>query len=207
MQLAIWLLLLLPPPGIPGKSQLPPTASAAPQAKLPAKLSGLVGRLRSFVPAGYQVILQKKGDLNLDGKSDALLILGPRKEAQRYEARTDVNADLPPRLLLLLMGVAGNQYQLRVRSAKATYRFGYCSNFRDSLDGITIKRGKFTIYHYSGQITRTARTTTFTYQPATASWLLTEDEENMFYSMYPEDPHIRNLLKHRVSLGKFNIYE
>ena len=207
MQLVIWLLLLLPPLGEPGKSQLPPAASAAPQAKLPAKRSGRVGSLRSFVPAGYQVILQKKGDLNLDGKSDALLILGPRNEAQRYEARTDVNADLPPRLLLLLTGVAGNQYQLRVRSATATYRFGYCSNFRDSLDGIRLKRGKFTIDHYSGQITRTARTTTFTYHPATANWLLTEDEQAMFYSMNPEDQHISSLLKHRVSLSKFNIYE
>lgn len=207
MRLATWLSLLLVLLGNPGKSQVAPAASAAPQVKVPAKRGGRVGRLRSFVPAGYQVILLKKGNLNLDGKSDALLILGPRNEAQRYEARTDVNADLPPRLLLLLTGVAGNQYQLRVRSATATYRFGYCSNFRDSLDGITLKRGKFTIGHYSGQITRTARTTTFTYQPATANWLLTEDEQAMFESMHPEDQHTSSLLKHRVSLSKFNIYE
>lgn len=210
MRLVTCALILLPILSIwpTGRSQVhQPSRAREWKASTPASRNqyGRIGKLSSFVPTGYEVYMQKKADLNLDGRPDILLILAPKNEAQIYE-EADGEVEEQHRLLLLLTGTANKKFQLQIRNANVAYHYGYDNNFLDCFEDLTLKRGQFTIAHLGGRGVPWYRATTFTYRPATATWQLSADTEDTFDVTSPEEPHTENLLKHRISLSHFNIY-
>jgi len=161
--------------------------------------------LQTFVPAGYELLTLETGDLDADGRTDALLAVRPIGE-------DTLEADpMPPRRLMVLLRQQDGSFRIAATSDSALYPFGYDANFRDCLTGLQTEKGSFTIEHYGGFATRWGRSTTFRYEPASGNWLLAKDEHTSFAAMHHEDSERTDIFYPydfgRVDFTQFNIYK
>lgn len=147
-----------------------------------------VQQLAPFIPAGYKLLDATSGDLNLDALPDKVLVL------QQLDADTTTMGDTPNRPLLLL-GEPNRRYRLAARNDRAVLCSGCGGMMGDPYQGVTIKKGFFSVEHYGGSAWRWTHITTFRYAPATKQWYLHREGGDSFHATDPEkvETHIETV--------------
>lgn len=110
--------------------------------------------LKSFIPLNFTLLDSASGDINLDGVPDLVLIL--RDTVEKYNPDTT-------RPLLLLQGNGKGLYKLIARNDSVVLCLNCGGIHGDPYDGITIKKGYFSIEHMGGSSWRWTRIITFKY--------------------------------------------
>jgi hypothetical protein len=127
--------------------------------------------LLKFIPKNYMLKDTVRGDLNLDGIKDLILVLNKEGEEQT----SDVIDNPEKRLMLILLGQKNNTYQKARQSENAIYCYDCGGMLGDPFQKITVKDGEFAIEHFGGSSWRWARTSTFKYIKDSEDWYLIED--------------------------------
>jgi hypothetical protein len=127
--------------------------------------------LLTFIPKNYMLKDTVRGDLNLDGIKDLILVLNKEDEEQT----SDVIENPEKRLMLILLGQKNNTYQKARQSENAIYCYDCGGMLGDPFQKITIKDGEFAIEHFGGSSWRWARTSKFKYIKDSEDWYLIED--------------------------------
>ena len=126
-----------------------------------------------FIEPGTTVLAVERGDLNRDGREDAIVVLEPEA------------ADVP-RPLLILVRDANGALRLAKRSAKAVSCRECGGMMGDPFQHVTIEKGRFTITHYGGSSWRWSSETTFAWSRRDQSWQLVRVEHSNFHASEPE---------------------
>ncbi|UOQ65178.1 hypothetical protein [Hymenobacter volaticus] len=148
-----------------------------------------VQQLAPFIPTGYNLLEATSGDLNLDALPDKVLVL------QRIDPDTSAMGDTLDRPLLLLLGQPNHRYQLAARNDRAVMCSGCGGMMGDPYQGITIKKGFFSVEHYGGSGWRWTHISTFKYAPADKQWYLHREGGDSFHAADPEkvETHIETV--------------
>jgi hypothetical protein len=166
----------------------------------------LPGAIRKALPAGYRVLTAERGDLNRDALPDWAVVVS-RPDEQKT---SDVVDHPTKRPLLLFVGGAGGTYTLAARTDNAVYCVDCGGVMGDPFQGLTLKKGYFTVEHYGGSAQRWTRYVTFRYDPASRTWLLHRDGGEHFDATDPEHGTTTTTTAKnfgRVPLTKFDIYK
>lgn len=139
--------------------------------------------LLQFIPAGYMLKDTARGDLNLDGLKDLILVLNKTGE----EETSDITENPEKRPLLILLAQKNNTYRQAAQSENIVYCYDCGGMLGDPYQGITVKDGQFSIEHFGGSSWRWARTSTFRYIKAEDTWYLTEDALINSHASDPEN--------------------
>ena len=169
-----------------------------PAAALPAVI-------RRVLPAGYAVLAAEPSDLNRDARPDWVVVLR-RPDEQKTSDVIDHPTKRP--LLLFVVG-AGGTFTLAARADNAVYCVNCGGMLGDPFQGITIKKGYFTVEHYGGSGQRWTRFVTFRYEAATRTWLLHRDGGDQFHASDPAHFTTTTTTAKdvgRVPLARFDIY-
>lgn len=169
-------------------------------------LSALPDELKGFVPAGYSFLGGEKGNLNLDGYADIVLVLKKDNEKET----SDVVEHPEKRPLLILIGQADKTYKLAARNDNTVYCVDCGGVFGDPFDGLTITNGNFSINHYGGSAWRWTRVITYKYSPADKNWYLFRDGSDSYHTSNPNKSETKILTAKnfgKVSFEKFDIYK
>jgi hypothetical protein len=122
---------------------------------------------RPFVAAETRPIAFATGDLDRDGRPDALLVL---------EATTrkpdDEESDGFTRTLVVLVGQADGTYREAARNAKVAYCTGCGGVMGDPFEGVEVKPGSFTVSNAGGSNWRWSHAYTFNYSRRDRTWQL-----------------------------------
>src|ERR1700748_1748297 len=97
--------------------------------------------LKSFIPPNFTLLDSASGDINLDGVNDLVLILRDTVEKMNPDAN---------RPLLLLQGNSNGLYKLVGRNDNVVLCKNCGGIHGDPYEGITIKKGYFSIEHMGG---------------------------------------------------------
>lgn len=111
--------------------------------------------IKSFVPAGYELLEEHKGDFNGDGTPDAVLAIGKQDE-------TDPDASRP---LLILFGTDRSGFRIALRAEKAipsTSTGGAAAE--DGFAGLKVRGNTLIIRRYGGSTIREEDSYQFRYQ-------------------------------------------
>ena len=127
---------------------------------------GQFDRLRTFIPNNFSILDSAAGDINNDGLQDLVVIL-----RNRYE---DMNTDTT-RPLLLLLGNGSGQYKLFARNDSVVLCMGCGGVHGDPYEGLTVKRGYFSVEHLGGSGWRWTRIITFKYDAMRKRFFLHRD--------------------------------
>ena len=119
----------------------------------------------AFVPSGYKIMKQVKGDLNKDGIPDVVLVLKNKKEDKE-----GVDAEEIPRLLVIIFGVKTGGYTLSASSKEAILCRTCGGVFGDPFADLKIVRGTIVIEHYGGSSDRWGYTHRWRFQDG--DWFL-----------------------------------
>ncbi len=162
--------------------------------------------LLKFIPKNYMLKDTVRGDLNLDGFADLILVLNKEGEEQT----SDVIDNPEKRLMLILLGQKNNTYQKARQSENAIYCFDCGGMLGDPFQTIKVKDGEFAIEHFGGSSWRWARTSTFKYIKDSEDWYLIEDALVNSHSANPEN--IETAIKTSKDFGEvkfddFDIYK
>lgn len=162
--------------------------------------------LLQFIPEGYMLKDTARGDLNLDGLKDLILVLNKTGE----EETSDIIENPEKRLLLILLAQKNNTYRQAVKSENIVYCYDCGGMLGDPYQRITVKDGQFTIEHFGGSSWRWARTITFRYNKDEDHWYLTEDALVNSHASDPEniETKIRTAQDFgEIKLEDFDIYK
>ncbi len=121
-----------------------------------------------FIPEGYDTLQTAWGDLNKDGKEDAVLALHA-KEMEDQIGVTINDEDVPQRFLLILLK-SNNGFTLSAKSDKAIMCRSCGGIFGDPFSEISIKNNVLSISHYGGSAWRWSYVHKFRLQ--NNNWLL-----------------------------------
>lgn len=105
--------------------------------------------VNAFVPSGYKIMKQAKGDLNKDGIPDAALVLNNKKEDKE-----NIDTEEMSRLLVIIFGVKEGGYTLSAASEDAVLCKTCGGVFGDPFADLKIVRGTIVIDHYGGSSDR-----------------------------------------------------
>jgi len=141
----------------------------------------LPAELAPFVLPQHQALDVAVGDLNGDGRSDAVLVLKPEDEEER-----DGDMELRRPLLLLIRSADGKLEQAR-RNDKVVYCRSCGGMMGDPYEGIQLEEGAFTVSHYGGSAWRWGSAYTFRYDAAEQDWFLERDYGVSFHAMDPDE--------------------
>lgn len=122
--------------------------------------------LKFYIPKDYSILDSASGNLNNDSYKDLVLIL-----KYKYES-TGGDTTRP---LLLLAGTKENRYFLMAKNDSVVLCKECGGIFGDPYQGITIKKGFFSIEHYGGSSWRWTRIITFKYDVKSKQFLLHRD--------------------------------
>jgi hypothetical protein len=128
--------------------------------------------VRPFVETGLTVLAIERGDLNRDGREDAVLVLEPNDPEQ-------------PRPLLILVRDAKGALQLAKRSDKAVLCRDCGGIMGDPFQSVNVEKGRFTIEHYGGSSWRWSASYTFAWSRRDQSWQLVKVESSSFHVSDP----------------------
>jgi hypothetical protein len=160
---------------------------------------------KAFVPAGYQLLAEENGDLNLDFYPDKILVFSPPGEDSLSTQEKPLL-----RLLVMLYGTKNKQYEKALQHENLVCYYNYDPNFKDAFTGVGIEKGSFTISHYGGMAERWGRSTTFKFHAAENKWLLESDEFTTFMASDEKNTTSIKTLTHKdfgkVYLEQFSIY-
>jgi hypothetical protein len=159
----------------------------------------------AFVPAGYSLLAEENGDLNLDPYPDKILVLSPQGEDSLSTQEKPLL-----RLLVILYGTKTKQYEKIMQHENLVCYYNYDPNFKDAFTGVGIEKGSFTLSHYGGMVERWGRSTTFKFNPTDKKWLLESDEFTTFMASDEKNTtSIKTLTQKdfgKVYLELFSIY-
>ena len=122
--------------------------------------------LDAFVPSGWKVLGQAKGDLDKDGVDDIAAVI-ERQEGVEHVPGCDkwrTESARSPRSLILLIGEEGGGYALSARDNHIVLRSDEGGVFGDPFYEIGIERGAVVLNHYGGSAWRWAHVHRFRYQ-------------------------------------------
>jgi hypothetical protein len=148
--------------------------------------------LKSYIPAGYSILDRASGDLNRDSLPDIVLILKNDSESLDYDTT---------RPLLLLAGDGQGKYRLLARNDHVVLCFGCGGVWGDPYEGITIKKGYFSIEHMGGSNWRWTRIITFRYDPASGRFILHRDGGVSWYTG-DNNHHDTDILNNKEDFNK-----
>jgi hypothetical protein len=131
-----------------------------------------LGDVQPFVEKNTTVLAVERGDLNRDAREDAVLVLEPADPDQ-------------PRPLLILVRNEKGTLRLAKRSAKAILCRNCGGIMGDPFQGISIKKGRFTVEHYGGSAWRWTAYYTFAWSRRDQSWQLVRVEQMSFHASDP----------------------
>lgn len=155
---------------------------------------GQQGPYRSFIPKGYAILDTATGDLNRDAYPDMVMILKAEGEKDSF------NVNRP---LLLLGGTPDGGYRLIVRNDSVALCNTCGGVFGDPHQGITIRKGYFSIEHYGGSNYRWTRIITFRYDPALKNFRLHRDAGIAYFIADPD--HQEEVIYNKEHYGKMPI--
>ncbi|MBI1306997.1 MAG: hypothetical protein GC181_10385 [Bacteroidetes bacterium] len=95
--------------------------------------------VKQFIPTGYEILIEKTGDLNLDSLPDKILVLDSIGERENY-------SQPPKRIMLLLFGIESGGFTRAFENSNALYThdMGGAGGF-EPLSDIKIDTGYFSI--------------------------------------------------------------
>lgn len=129
--------------------------------------------VQPFVESRTTILAVERGDLNRDGREDAVLVLDPADPDQ-------------PRPLLILVRDAAGKLQLAKRNDKAVGCRECGGIMGDPFQSIAVKPGRFTIEHYGGSSWRWTANYTFAWSRRDKSWQLVRVEKASFHASDPD---------------------
>jgi hypothetical protein len=145
------------------------------------EIDKLPAEIKAFIPEGYVPMDVSSGDLNLDSFPDVVLIVKKPNESDT----SDVNDNPEKRPLLVLIGEGNEKYKLASRNDNVVLCVNCGGAFGDPFEGVTIKRGYFSVEHYGGSNWRWTKIITFKYSKADNNWLLTRIGRDSFHTSDP----------------------
>jgi hypothetical protein len=120
--------------------------------------------MASALPAGYKILDTKTGDVNLDGRQDALVVL------ERSNLKdTDYDVKRP---LLIFTRAKNGVLKLTARNDHVALCKSCGGVFGDPYEGMVIKDGFFSVEHYGGSAWRWTNIVTFRYSSKAQRWYL-----------------------------------
>ncbi|OMQ13338.1 hypothetical protein [[Flexibacter] sp. ATCC 35103] len=171
-------------------------------------------KLKSFIPKGYEAIIEEKGDLNLDKIEDCILVL--RKATE--ETTSNMEEGKPDkRPLLLLLGQKDGNYKLAYKNENAAYCIDCGGLFGDPFNAIVIKNGYFSVEHRISGGHHWEHITTFKFNKTKNNWYLYKDHFINYILNPSQDPNAEALIANvdkletvkdfgEISFQQFNIY-
>ena len=150
------------------------------------------------VPAGYTVMAVKNGDLNLDGRLDALVVLEKKGLKDFEEAKRP-----------LLIFTRGRDKVLRfVARNDSVVLCKACGGvFGDPYVGVAIKDGFFTVEHYGGSNWRWTLFVTFRFDAKRGRWYLWKQGGDSFHTSDPNRVETRVRSQKDFGLVTFEAYD
>jgi hypothetical protein len=136
--------------------------------------------LAPFVPQGHEALDFAVGDLDGDGRTDAVLILTAAGEVEKQDDMDD------KRPLLLLIRQADGRLKQARRSDNVVYCRTCGGAMGDPYAGMDVGPGRFTVKHYGGSASRWANSYTFAYDTARKDWFLDGDTSVSFHASDPD---------------------
>jgi hypothetical protein len=133
--------------------------------------------LQPFVPQGHEIFDFAMGDVDGDGRDDAILVTRRPDEEQLED-----ESSRP--LLLLVRQPEGRLKQVR-RSDQIVYCLKCGGMMGDPYQGIATARGAFTVTHYGGSAWRWSASATIAYDTAKQEWFLDKEESTSFHATEP----------------------
>ncbi|MEP6674607.1 MAG: hypothetical protein ABJA78_05615 [Ferruginibacter sp.] len=146
--------------------------AVAQEKKLPAEAA-------TFVPRGFEMLDYIKGDLNADGKPDAILIL-------KQQAEDTSTADDLLRPLLILIRQANGKLKQEKKSDHIMLCKTCGGMMGDPYQETIIKANGFSISFFGGSSWRWGVEYSFVYKPAKKNWFLKKQQEESFQEGDPE---------------------
>lgn len=129
-----------------------------------------------YVPNGWKILNQTKGNLNLDAYDDVVLILENKDESSKENFRPT----------LLLMGDASGNYSLARENNYTVHSANDGGQMGDPFTGVTIKNGYFSIEHMGGGgAERWVQIITYKYSKEESEWYLHKDGTEFFSADEP----------------------
>lgn len=129
--------------------------------------------VQPFVEPRTTILAVERGDLNRDGREDAVLVLDPAEPDR-------------PRPLLILVRDAAGKLQLAKRNDQAVGCRECGGIMGDPFQSIAIKPGRFTVEHYGGSSWRWSANYTFAWSRRDKSWQLVRAEKTSFHASDPD---------------------
>jgi hypothetical protein len=137
------------------------------------------------------------GDINKDGIRDLVMVL-----KNKLEENKDTETTRP---LLLLVGNGKGLYRLFARNDSVVL-CKQCGGFDDPYQGISIKKGVFSINHYGGLTWKWTRIITFRYNSDKKQFILYRDAGISFASYDPDKTIDIFNNKERFNKVSFSMY-
>jgi len=131
-----------------------------------------------FLPDGYTLLQEARGDINQDGFEDAVLVL---KSIEADSLWSDA-----ARPLLLLVGDDGGNFKISARNDSVVLCCGCGGVFGDPFEGISINDNYFSVEHYGGSSWRWARKAVFRYDARLNDWFLYKTEGISYHTSNPD---------------------
>lgn len=135
--------------------------------------------LSEFIPEGYVIMDQKKGDLNKDPIDDILLVL--KSEVEETEEFSELD-----RPVIILLGREIGGYAQAASCDRAVLCASCGGVWGDPYNGLAVKNGYFSIEHYGGSNWRWTRIITFKFDPSQGQWFLHKDGGDSFHTGEPD---------------------
>lgn len=154
----------------------------------------------NIIPKGYTVLNFTKGDLNRDKYDDAILILKHDGE----------DKDELKRPLYILIGNKNGEFKKIAENNNSVLGYFDGGVFGDPFDGVTIKKGYFSIEHYGGSNWRWSKIVTFKYDKNKKDWFLYKDGGDTYHTSNPNKikTEIQTVKDFGVvAFEKYNIFE
>lgn len=170
-------------------------------------IENLPQAITGFIPSGYVPLKAVTGDVNLDRFKDVILVV---KKADEEDLDSGEAMDGPKRPLLILIGQAGGIYKLATKNMNTVLCRRCGGVYGDPFEGITIKKGFFSVEHYGGSNWRWTKTITYKYSPTDKNWYLHRVDSSSFHTFEPDKVKetartVKNFGK--VRFDKFDIYK
>jgi hypothetical protein len=156
--------------------------------------------VKPFVAKDMIPIALETGDLNGDGRKDAILVLS---KPTRSDGTFD-EAGMDDRQTLILARDASGKLTLAARNDHVTYCHSCGGVMGDPFAGLTIKGTTFTIDNYGGSNDRWAVEFSFAYSKRDNNWQLVRVEETNFVATDPNHTTRKHVYTPPKNFGLIN---
>lgn len=150
-----------------------PAADTAKAIADAAQHGTLVDNLDEFVTEGTSILMSQTGDLNSDGRADAIIVVSPPRIGN------EKLGEGPSRIVMLLVRDSNGRLR-KERQNTAIVPCEMCGGLAgDPFGYVRVEADSFTIATSGGSRERWWNEYTFSYSPRTAGWLLVKVERGV----------------------------